>query len=59
MRASGVVSLLLTAVFVLGSDTGALWLRATAGGCAAAVVAALATRLARPGAGKHLQPQPA
>ena len=43
----------------IGTDTGTLWLRALTGGCVAAVAVALAARLARPAAGKHLEPQPA
>jgi methionine sulfoxide reductase heme-binding subunit len=43
----------------IGSDTGTLWLRALAGGCVSAVVAALLWRLHRTGRGtKHLEPQP-
>ena len=43
-----------------GSDTGTLWLRAIAGVCIGAVVAAVAWRLSRAeGAAKHLEPQAA
>ncbi len=43
----------------IGSDTGTLWLRVLAAGCAAAAAVAVAARLARPGTGKRLEPQPA
>lgn len=43
----------------IGSDSGTLWMRATAGGCVALVAAAVAARLAQPAVGKHLEPQPA
>jgi sulfoxide reductase heme-binding subunit YedZ len=39
-----------------GSDTGTLWLRVIAAGCIASVVAALARRVRRSGAGKQLGP---
>ncbi|HST24898.1 MAG TPA: ferric reductase-like transmembrane domain-containing protein [Gaiellaceae bacterium] len=44
----------------MGSDTGTLWLRAVAGACVLAVVAAVVQRLRYAGAtGKRLEPQPA
>ena len=42
----------------LGTDAPTLWLRATAGGCAALVGLALAARLWPRGAAKRLEPQP-
>lgn len=44
----------------IGSDTGTPWLQALAGGCVAAVAAAVVWRTRRAGGGqKHLEPQPA
>jgi methionine sulfoxide reductase heme-binding subunit len=44
----------------IGTDTGALWLRALAGGCVALVAAAVVVRVRRSGGNaKHLEPQPA